>query len=174
MDGLGRDGQAHQKTGFPIAEESGVTNDQIAEDQKDEQKNKEQEKEPFGQERAEGGEVIEEPQAAVKQFERHAQVNHHKQPDGESHGGRGRVDGFEPPPALQGVDPDQQPQGPGGFGAVLRHGGIFKQAGVLARQIGMTDVKARMAQEQAFRSNTYGQSGGDMSIMAHYEISTSD
>jgi hypothetical protein len=38
----------------------------------------------------------------------------------------------------------------------------------------MTDVKARMAQEQAFRSNTYGQSGGDMSIMAHYEISTSD
>jgi hypothetical protein len=39
------------------------------------------------------------------------------------------VDGFEPPPALQGIDPHQQPQGPDNSGAVLRHGGIFKQTG---------------------------------------------
>jgi hypothetical protein len=44
------------------------------------------------------------------------------------------VDGFKPAPALPGIGPQQQPQGPGRSGGVLRHGGIFQQRRFLARQ----------------------------------------
>ena len=147
INGLERDGQADQKAGFPIAEKTGITDNQIAEDQQDEQKDKEQKKEPFGQERAQGGKVIEKPQAMVEKHKRNAQVSHHEQSDGQCQGRRSRVDGFEPPPALQGIDPHQQPQGPDNSGAVLRHAGIFKQTGALARQNRMTNDEILMTNQ---------------------------
>ena len=129
--GLFRHRQRQQEDRLTVAEQVGIADDEIAQQQQPEQKRKQHIHEPLRQHRAEAGKLGNEPHPVEEQLERQEQIAGEKERDETGEQPRLFAHGQQPPPTVKRVHAHEQPER-GRRATGFELGKLFRHRGKIA------------------------------------------